>query len=458
MRRLNFGRFLAATSAVAILAPQVQAETLTDALVMAYRHSHLLEENRAVLRASDEGVAQAVAALRPVLAFVASGKVQNPATQSTYYNNLYGTLALSASMTVYDFGRTKAAISAAKESVLATREALVGVEQQVLLAAVSAYLNVLQNLQTVSLQQNNVNVLNQELKATQDKFDVGEVTKTDVAQAQAALAAAQAGLVAARGNLAVAREAFKAATGAYPGHLSPVPRAPATANNLAVAQSIAVREHPTVLQAQHQVAAANWNVARARAGTRPTIDATAQAGIDNKSNKGETLSLTFTQPIYYGGQLSSAYRQAAANADQAKAALMQATVTVQQNVDNAWSQLSVARSSIVANREQVRAAQVAFEGVREEAKLGSRTTLDVLTAEQTLLNAKVSLVTAETNRSQAVYALLSSMGLLTADHLKLGVPSYDPTAYYNAVKHAPSSGLSSQAKALDRIMKRIETK
>jgi outer membrane protein len=455
MRKVTLGRYLAAASVVAVLAPQLQAETLTDALVMAYRHSHLLEQNRAVLRATDEGVAQAVASLRPILNFVATGKVQTPSTASTYFNNLYGTLALSASMTVFDFGRTKAAIGAAKEAVLATREALVGVEQQVLLSAVSAYLGVLQNVQTVALQQNNVNVLNRELKATQDKFDVGEVTKTDVAQAQAALAAARAGLVAARGNLLVAREAYKAATGAYPGRLMPPPRAPATAKTLAAAQAIAVRQHPSLLQAQHQVAAANWNVERARAGTRPTVSASAQAGIDNKSNTGESLSLTFTQPIYYGGQLSSAFRQAAANDDQAKAALMQASVTVRQNVDNAWSQLSVARSSIVANREQVRAAQVAFEGVREEAKLGSRTTLDVLTAEQTLLDAKVSLVTAETNQSLAVYSLLSSMGLLTADHLKLGVPSYDPAAYYNAVKHAPAA-MSSQARALDRIMKRVE--
>lgn len=457
MRRETLKRLLAVATAAALLAPQARGETLTDAMVMAYRHSHLLEQNRAVLRASDEGVAQAVASLRPVLNFVAQGKVQNPATATTYGNNLYGTLALSASMTLYDFGRTHAAIGAAKETVLATREALVNVEQQVLLAAAAAYLNVLQNNQTVALQRNNVSVLQRELKATQDKFDVGEVTKTDVAQAQAALAQSKAGLVAAQGNLTVAREAYKAAIGAYPGRLSAAPKEPATAGTMAAAQSIAVRQHPSVLQAQHQVAAAEWNVRRAEAGTRPTISATGQAGTDNKGNSAEQLSLTLTQPIYYGGQLSSAYRQAVANSDQAKAGLMQATLTVQQNVDNAWSQLSVARASIAANQEQVRAAQVAFDGVREEAKLGSRTTLDVLTAEQTLLNARVSLVNAQTQRELAVYQLLSAMGLLTADHLKLGVPNYDPAAYYNAVKHAPGA-MSSQAKALDRIMKRIETK
>ena len=215
----SFRQMFAIMVATAVVAPTARAESLTDALVMAYRNSHLLEQNQAVLRAADEGVAQAVAALRPVVAFVAQGLWQNPATQSTYNSNLYGTLALQASLTLFNGGRERDTIGAAKETVLATRQALVGVEQQVLLAAVSAYVGVLQNVQTVSLQQNNVNVLQQELKATQDKFDVGEVTRTDVAQAQAALAAAQAAMVAAQGSLAVARESYKAAVGSYPGSL-----------------------------------------------------------------------------------------------------------------------------------------------------------------------------------------------------------------------------------------------
>jgi outer membrane protein len=392
-----------------------------------------------------------------VVAFVAQGLVQNPATPATYNNNLYGTLALSASLTLYNGGRERNAIGAAKETVLATRQALVGVEQQVLLSAVSAYVSVLQNGQTVSLQQNNVNVLQQELKATQDKFDVGEVTKTDVAQAQAALAAAQAGLVAAQGSLAVARESYKAAVGSYPGGLQAPPREPATAKSLAEAETIAARTHPSVLQAQHQVSASDFAVRSAAASTGPSVTAALKTGIDNKSKVGESLTLTMTQPIYYGGQLSSVYRQAAANDAAVKAALMQTSLTVAQGVGNAWAQLAVARASISANQEQVRAAQVAFDGVREEAKLGSRTTLDVLTAEQVLLNAKVALVTAQTSQYVAVYSLLASMGLLTADHLKLGVPTYDPAGYYNAVSKAPAF-ISPQGAALDRIMKGLGTK
>ena len=450
----KFRQIAAVATAASLVAPLAHGETLTDALVMAYRNSHLLDQNRAVLRAADEGVAQSVAALRPVIAFVAEGLAQNPATNATLGNNLYGTLALTGSLTLYDGGRTRNAIDAAKETVLATRESLVGVEQQVLLGAVTAYMNVLQASQTVSLQQNNVNVLQQELKATQDKFDVGEVTKTDVAQAQAALAASQAGLVSAQGSLAVARESYKAATGAYPGALSAPPREPATAASLSEAEAIATRTHPSILSAQHQVAAAEFGVKRAAESIGPSVAAKAQIGTDTGSNKAEQLSVTMTQPIYYGGQLSSVYRQAAATSDQSKAALMQTTVTVTQGVGNAWAQLAVARASIAANQEQVRAAQVAFDGVKEEAKLGSRTTLDVLTAEQTLLNAKVALVTAQTNQYVAVYSLLSSMGLLTADHLKLGVPSYDPAAYYNVVSKAPAA-MSPQGAALDRIMKSL---
>lgn len=453
----SFRKMFALMATTALIAPTAHAESLTDALVMAYRNSHLLEQNRAVLRAADEGVAQAVAALRPVVAFVAQGAWQNPATNSTYGNNLYGTLALQASLTLYNGGRERDAVAATKETVLATRQALVGVEQQVLLGAVSAYVTVLQNAQTVSLQQNNVNVLQQELKATQDKFDVGEVTKTDVAQAQAALAAAQAGLVAAQGNLAVARESYRAAVGSYPGSLQAPPREPATAKSLAEAETVAARTHPSVLQAQHQVAASDYSVRSAAAASGPSIAAAIKTGIDNKSNAGESLTLTMTQPIYYGGQLSSVYRQAAANDAAVKAELMQTTLTVAQNVGNAWAQLSVARASISANQEQVRAAQVAFDGVREEAKLGSRTTLDVLTAEQVLLNAKVALVTAQTSQYVAVYSLLASMGLLTADHLKLGVPTYDPAGYYNVVSKAPAS-ISPQGAALDRIMKGLGSK
>lgn len=452
----KIGRALVLAAGLAGLAPAAWAETLTDALIAAYRNSNLLEQNRAVLRAADEGVAQAVASLGPVLSFIISGKVQDPATASTYYNNLYGTIALQGTLTLYDGGKGKLSIAAAKESVLATREALVGVEQQVLLAAATAYLKVLNAEEVVVLNQGNVRVLEQELKAAQDRFDVGEITKTDVAQAQAALAQAQAQLVSAQGELLVAREAYKAATGAYPNRLAPAPRAPRIARSLEEAKAIATRTHPTVLQAQHQVAAADLGVQRAKTAAGPSISATAQVDLDNESNSAASLSITANQPIYTSGQISAAYRSALATRDQARAALMQAAITVQQSVGNAWSQLQAAEASLAAIDKQIAAAQVAYDGVREEAKLGARTTLDVLNAEQALLNARASRIAAETNLKVQIYTLLATMGLLTADHLKLGIPTYDPEAYYNAVKNAPPTSV--QGKRLDKVLATIGKK
>jgi outer membrane protein len=215
--------------------------------------------------------------------------------------------------------------------------------------------------------------------------------------------------------------------------------------------AIAQHDQPALKQAQYQVKAAEYAVKRAKAQVRPTLSATAQYGVNSLSIAQLQGVLTLSQPIYAGGKISALYRQALAQEDQNKAGLLQAAVQVTQNVGNAWAQLAVARSSITAYDEQIRAAKTAYTGVQEEAKLGSRTTLDVLNAEQLLLDARASRVTAGTSEYVAVYQLLASMGLLTAKHLGLGVPSYDPTAYYNAVKSAPATSV--QGRALDRVLK-----
>ena len=163
--------------------------------------------------------------------------------------------------------------------------------------------------------------------------------------------------------------------------------------------------------------------------------------------------MSWRQTIYAGGELSALYRKALAGQDQSRASLGQTTVAVLQNVGNAWANLAVYAASIEAGDQQIRAAQTAFDGVREEATLGARTTLDVLNAEQELLDARAARLQAEAGRYLAVYQVLSSMGLLTVDHLNLGIATYDPEAYYNAVKDAPAT--SSQGKRLDRILEKI---
>ncbi len=427
------------------------AETLADALVSAYKNSNLLEQNRAVLRAADEDVATAVAALRPILNFVANAGYQDPVSVGA--DQLSATVALSAQMTLFDSGRNRIGVDIAKESVLATREALVGVEQNVLLAAVQAYFGVRSALENVAINENSVRVLGETLRATQDQFDVGEVTRTDVALAEAQLAAARASLAAAQGQLAAARESYKASTGHYPGPLAIAPRAPALPKSVDEAQRIAFRTHPSLLQAQHQVAAADFGVALAAAQRLPTISADASLARNDNGINASSVGVRLTQPLYAGGKLSSVHRQAIAQRDSSRAGLQQSSVIIAQNVANAWADIAVARAQISATDLQISAATIAYDGVREEAKLGARTTLDVLNAEQSLLDARSSRITAVANLQVANYSLLASMGLLTVEHLNLGIPVYDPAAYYNAVKNAPPTSV--QGKSLDRVLKAI---
>uniref|UniRef100_UPI0035B06931 TolC family protein n=1 Tax=Paracoccus pantotrophus TaxID=82367 RepID=UPI0035B06931 len=222
---------IAALLAGATTAP-AGAESLADAMVAAYRHSALLEQNRAVLRAADEDAATALAQLRPVVQWIAEHSFQK--INGLAIGRSTG-IGLQAQITLYDWGRNAIAIDAAKETVLATRAALVGVEQDVLLGAVQAYLDVRSATEQVDLQANSVRVIGQEQQAASDRFEVGEITQTDVSQADAALAAARASLAAARGNLEVAREAYRAATGRAPGQLAPTPPTPALTASLEAA-------------------------------------------------------------------------------------------------------------------------------------------------------------------------------------------------------------------------------
>ncbi|QYZ71573.1 TolC family outer membrane protein [Neotabrizicola shimadae] len=451
-------------------APAAWAESLGDALISAYKNSNLLDQNEALLRAADEGVAAAVAQLRPIVQFVANATTDRTlyADGRSFDNNwsdLTATYAIVAQATLYDFGRNAIGVESAKETVLATREALLQIEQQVLLSAVRAYIQVRVNQEVVAIRENNVRLLSEELKATQDRFEVGEVTRTDVALAEAQLAQAQAGLSSAEGDLLVAREAYKAAVGHYPGELDRTPPMPQTASSQADAEAVALRTHPAVRQAQREATVARLAVEGARAELGPELVGTLRLGGSeftaanddadlNFDGGSATFNFEFNQTLYGGGGLSAAYRAALAQLDAADSNLLQVGVEIKQDVGDAWSQLSVSGANIAATVKQVDAAQIAFEGMREEANLGARTTIDVLDAEQDLLDARFARLQAEAERYVAAYNLLASMGLLTVDHLKLNVPVYDPAAYYNAVRRAPTS--SPQGKKLDRILKTIQ--
>jgi len=440
-----------------VAAPAVRAETLADAMIAAYRNSNLLDQNRAVLRAADEDVAVAVSSLRPVVAYTLQGGWQRAEVITlagpTVNEGLSASLTLSAEMTLIDFGRNQLGIEIARESVLATRQALVDVEQRVLLAAVQAYVDVRLAQEVVALRQSNFRLITQELRAAQDRFDVGEITRTDVSIAEARLAASRAALAAAEGQLMIAREAYKAATGAYPGQLAPLPKAPALPGSMEEAQSVARGTHPLIRQAQHQVTVADLQVKLAEANRMPTLNGGISLRRDDLGLNTESLGLTLNQTLYAGGRLSALQRKALAGKDAARAGLQQIAVGILQNVGVSWANLAVSVASIDASDRQIRAAQTAFDGVREEAAAGTRTTLDVLDAEQELLDARNARLEAEAQRYVAVYQVLAAMGLLTVEHLQLGIPTYDPGAYAGAVEKAPAH--SAQGKKLDKILEKI---
>ncbi len=427
------------------------SETLSDALVHAYEHSGLLEQNRALLRAADEDVAIAVSATMPVVNWAISATSQYPRLPNSDLISLNA--SISGQLTLYDGGANQLAIEAQKELVLGTRQSLRGIEQQVLLRAIEAYMNVRRSSEFVALRNNNVRLITQELRAAQDRFEVGEVTRTDVSLAEARLASAKSLLAAAQGDLARSAEEYRNAVGRPPRNLRPVSAAPVS-RSIAEAKEFAVRNHPSILEVRHSVTAAELNIRRAEAAYKPNLSATARVGVNQDFDAGREVGLTLSGPIYQGGRLSATVRQFMARRDATRAGLHVTTHNIQQQVGNAYSFLEVARASLQASNQQTRAATVAFRGVREEATLGARTTLDVLNAEQELLNAQANTISAQADEVIASYAVLEAMGLLTAEHLRLPVQQYDPAAYYNLVKDAPTI-TSEQGQALDRVLRAL---
>lgn len=437
------------------------AETLADALVGAYKNSGLIEKNRAVLRAADEDVAVAMSALRPIIGWsssVAYGYVDS-ATLGTVSESVSTTVGLAAELMLYDGGANRLGLDIAKETVLATRETLVSVEQQVLMSAVDAYLDVRRATEFVRLRKNNLRVISEELRAARDRFEVGEVTRTDVAIAEARLAATRAQLAAAEGDLARGVESYRAVVGRAPSNLSAPKAIRSPAKTLDSAKAQAMRAHPDLKRVQHQVSAAEAGILVAQAAKKPKLKLTSSISVadvvdSRNGSDSASLGVTASAPIYQGGRLSALERKARSQRDAVRADLHVAQLQIAQTVGTAWAQLGVARATSAASTEQVSAAEVAFRGVREEATLGARTTLDVLDAEQELLDARTSLLSAQIDELRAGYFLLSTMGLLTAEKLNLNVPSYDPAAYYNLVKSAPTN-TSQQGKKLDRVLKSL---
>jgi outer membrane protein len=449
---------LGAATAVAILAlggPGARAQTLADVLVRTYESNPTLQIARAGLRQADERVVQAQSDLYPDISATASTEIntlrQGLSSRPYELQTLFeAQAAITGQIELYTGGRIPAQIASAIASVMAARARLLASEQDVLLSAIEAYMDVRRDIQFVELARNNVRVLTEQLRATQDRFEVGEVTRTDVSQAEAALAASRANLAVNTGALAQSRARFLSVVGEEAKDLAPPPPLPQLPKTREEAEAIAVREHPVLAAARFNEEAAGHDIDVARAGLMPILalqgsvfyqyadQISEPTGVRDADNFGASIGLNLTIPLYRGGELDSFVRQAVEVLAQRKAETQDAGRQIRQAVQTSWSGLSVARASIAANQEQVQAQELAFQGVVEEAKFGERTTLDVLDAEQALLQARSDLVSARRDEYVAAYNVLSSMGLLTVSHLGLAVAAYDPAANYDAVQRRPA--------------------
>jgi outer membrane protein len=426
------------------------AQTLQEALARAYSNNPTLLAARAQLRATDEGVPQALSGWRPSVTITGSYgviDVRNTRTNFpgpdpiTQQQRSPANVAAVVTQPIFRGGRTAAQTRQAENAVLAQRARLLATEQQVLADAVAAYVSVIQNGELVRLNTNNEQVLRRQLQATNERFRVGEITRTDVAQAESRLALASTGRVQAEGNLQVARAVYQRVVGEPPGRLTTPQPLRTPVRSAAEAQQMASTNNPTVVAALFAASAARDNIDVQMATLMPQVTATAQAfRQDNQLGRntrqtGGQATLNLSVPIYQGGAEHSLVRQARQTAQQQLGLVDEARRTASQQAASAWENLRSARATVDSVRSQIRAAEIALDGVQREAIVGSRTTLDVLNAEQELLNARTSLVNALATVITASYALAGTVGRLTAQDLGLPVEIYDMTAYYNAVRN-----------------------
>ena len=439
------------------------ATTLADALVVAYQTNPQIISQQAFLRATDESAVSARANLLPILkqtlSFTRSAGLNMPSQTRDPHGQW--TLNTTMTMQLFDSGADRFGVEAAQMSILAGRQALLQIEQSILLSTVSTFVDVRRDQQLVRLAQSNVKVLREQLNAAKNRFEVGEVTLTDVAQAEARLSAAMSQLESNRGQLAQSENAYTAIVGVAPNDLRKPPAAPKLPSTLAKAEAVATKKHPRIVQAQFNAKAAELTKKSTVKNRAPRIDGSIgyamgkNFGGNELSTDDVTATITGTINLYQGGRLNSNVRRDIALHQQSLSNVQQSGFVTRQSLRNAWANWQTASASIKSNRQQVRAAQVAFDGVREEAKLGARTTLDALNAEQELLNARFQLVNAERNQYVAQYQVLSEMGLLTAQHLNLGVPIYNPDVNFQAVTKNKIGNLGlKRIKLFEKLKKR----
>lgn len=444
----SFFQVLLLSTVISFWCPQsVKAESLREALASAYLFNPTLKAARAQLRATDENVPQARSGYRPTVSATLDHSYRDTDTKpeeldagGDAYPRDY---SVTLNQPVFRGFRTLNAIKGAEALVEAGREDLRASEQQVLLDAVTAYVNVVRDQAVLGLQQNNQNVLGEQLRAAEDRFQVGEVTRTDVAQAKARSSAAASSISSARATLQASRANYAQLIGQAPGTL----RNPGPTNlvpkSLDSALQIGEGQNPVILGAIFRERAQDHVIKQTKGELLPSVDLQANysrsypggGGSAVKRQDVTTVLGRVTIPIYQAGDVSSRIRQNVETRTQLRFQIDEAREAVRANIISAWGVFTAARAQISSDGAAVEASRVALTGVREEEKVGQRTVLDVLNAEQELLNAEVALATSRRDLVVASYALMAALGQMSTAVLNIPVEQYDPTEHYKAVEH-----------------------
>ena len=424
-------------------------DTIEAALVRSYQNNPQLNAQRALVRSTDENVPQALSGYRPKVAVTMSAGYQYTDALSSAFGattDFHGaqtplSAGASVTQTLYNGNQTATKTRAAESQVSGAREGLRVLEQTVLLSAATIYMDYLRDAAIVEVQRSNTRVLEQTLKQTQDRFNVGEVTRTDVAQSEAQLAAGRTQQLTAESNLTTTRSNFRRIIGNEPEGLapgSPVDRfLPKT---LPSAVELSLIENPNVTAAMYGIDVSFLQVKVNEGALLPTV--TAQAQVQEQYQPAITTPKQFfasaiaqvNVPIYQGGAEYSLIRQSKETLAQQRLNLELTRDATRANTVTAWGQLVAGKAQVASAQSQVTASEIALNGVREEAKAGQRTTLDILNAQQALVNARVALVTAQHDRVVASYAVLSAVGRLSPQVLNLPTNVYDPSVHYHQVR------------------------
>lgn len=435
---------------VAMAALPANAETINAALASAYNNNPTLNAQRAQTRAVAENIAFAKGGLRPTITASANIGLNRNKTNTSLPGFISGgdttelapgAFGVVVNQTLWDSFLTANNVNSARAAVRASQEALRNSEQNILFNGATAYLDVVRDRAILGFQRQSLEFLNEQVRSEQTRFDVGESTRTDVAQAQASRAAAQSQVSVALANLRSSEAVYRQIIGRKPTNLRPVKGVgKLTPRSVDGAIAIAEREHPAIKSTEHMVDQAISDVKSAESGLLPRVDlqGSVQRSFDQSAVTGvadtSSITATLSVPVYQAGQQSAIVRQN-------KETLGQRRIQVDESVDNvraavvsAFSQFEGARASQVANREQIRAARLALEGAVEERRVGQRTTLDVLDTQTQVLNAQIALANSERDLKVAGYAILSAVGRLSARSLGLDVAIYDSQDQVDAVK------------------------